>query len=42
MVIKNPKSKYYQIQNKSQIPNPKAPMNVLNFGFWICFVVFEF
>jgi hypothetical protein len=30
--MKNPKSKYYQIQNKSKIPNPK-----LGFGNWELF-----
>ncbi|MDP8230293.1 MAG: hypothetical protein P9L93_04230 [Candidatus Gorgyraea atricola] len=32
--MKNPKSKYYQIPNKSKIPNPKP---CLGFGNWDLF-----
>jgi hypothetical protein len=32
--MKNPKSKYYQIPNKFQIPNPKVLVFwILKFGF---------
>jgi len=35
---KNPKLKYYKIQNKSQCQNPKT-VRVLDLGFWIYLVV---